>query len=310
MNAHVAVFTEDAKLFEELKRAADPTLFILQLNPPLNEIKEDHFIIADQASFLDYSEHFERINKNNLYVLSYGTDEDNMDFIQRYRLHHLVGVNPGIFANEVISNLNRTFTKRLWGLQNYLGPSADLKILSLSDSKNINEIVLDTLKQFNFEEYFSSPAEYVQVMANELISNSLYKGPNKKRAELGLDTPDRKSPVFLKGAELVQVSLGMDEAGLMLSVQDSFGGLNYDLLIQSLKRSFDEKIPMEKKDGAGLGLYLTFLHSNQFIVNFKENYRTEVICIIEKNKRYKNYKQRIRSFHFFHEVPSEKTNHK
>jgi sigma-B regulation protein RsbU (phosphoserine phosphatase) len=104
----------------------------------------------------------------------------------------------------------------------------------------------------------------------------------------------------------VQLALGMDDKGVALSVQDSFGGLSYSTLIESLRRSFAEKTAMDKKDGAGLGLYLTFLHSNQFIINFRENFRTEVICIIDKNKRYKNYKQRIRSFHFFQEVTGEK----
>lgn len=309
MNANVAVFTEDAKIFDHLKESAVGTPFNLQLNPDLSEIKDDAFIIADQASFLDHLEKFEGIKKNYLYILSYGTDEDNMDFIQRYGLHHLVGVNPGIYGAEVLTYLKKTYEKKVWGLENHLASDAEIKILSLSDSRNTNEMVNDALKHFDFNEYFSSPVEYVQVMANELISNSLYKGPNRKRSEVGLDSPDRKSPVFLKGADLVQVSLGMDKNGLALSVQDSFGGLTYDLLIKSLKRSFEEKTPMEKKDGAGLGLYLTFLHSNQFIVNFKENFRTEVVCVIEKNKRYKNYKQRIRSFHFFQEVSSEKTNH-
>jgi sigma-B regulation protein RsbU (phosphoserine phosphatase) len=196
----------------------------------------------------------------------------------------------------------------MWGLQPYMDKSAELKVISLSDSKFTNEMVQEALGHFDFQDYFTSPLEYIQVMANELISNSLYKGPNRRRQEQGLDTPDRKAPVFLKGSDLVQVTLSMDSKGVALSVQDSFGGLTYDLLMSSLLRSFQEKTAMDKKDGAGLGLYLTYLHSNQFIINFREKFRTEVICIIERNKRYKNYKQRIRSFHFFQEVPGEKTN--
>ena len=231
-----------------------------------------------------------------------------MKLVEQYKLHHLVGFNENIYAPEVIRNMKKAFDKKIWGLSHYFGKEAEVKTLSLSDSKHTGEMIEDALKHFDFKDYFSSPIEYIQVMANELISNSLYKGPNKRRHEQGLDSVNRRDPVFLKGSDLVQVTLGMDKSGVALSVQDSFGGLTYDILIQSLKRSFDEKTPMEKKDGAGLGLYLTFLHSNQFIINFRANFRTEVICIIEKNKRYKNYKQRIRSFHFFQEVASEKIN--
>lgn len=308
MNAHIAVYASDPKVFESIKDAAQSTYFIVHENPDFSEYKENHFVVCDVHELLKAPDLFKAIKPQFLYVLSSGSDEENMKLIETHRLHHLIGLNEGVFAHELIGHLQKTFDRKIWGLKPYISDDVNIKILSLSDSKHTNEMINEALRNFDFQDYFSSPIEYIQVMANELISNSLYKGPNKRRLEQGLDTPDRKSPVFLKGSDLVQVTLGMDAKGVGLSVKDSFGGLTYDLLIDALKRSFLEKTVMEKKDGAGLGLYLTFLHSNQFIVNFRKDFRTEVICIIEKNKRYKNYKQRIRSFHFFQEVPSEKTN--
>jgi phosphoserine phosphatase RsbU/P len=310
MNTHVAVYAKDPKIVVGLKTATKSSNFIIHNSPDFNEYKEDHFIICDVETFLERKKEFKDLSKNNLYVISSGTDEENMKLIEKYELHHLVGMNETVFGPEIVSHLKKAVEKKIWGLKNYTESDADIKILSLSDSKYTNEIIQDALGHFNFDDYFSSPVEYIRVMANELISNSLYKGPNKKRQEAGLESVDRRSPVFLKGPDLVQVTLGMDNKGVALSVMDSFGGLSYDLLIASLKRSFAEKTVMEKKDGAGLGLYLTFRHSNQFIINHRKDYRTEVICIIEKNKRYKTYKQRIRSFHFFQEVPSEKINNK
>lgn len=309
MNAHVAVYAKDSKIFETIKSSAQDTNFIVHENPEFNGYLENSFVICDAETFLEGKHDFRNLKPQFLYVISGKTDEENMKMVEVYGLHHVIGFNEGIYAQELIAHIQKTFDRKIWGLKPYVNDEeADIKILSLSDSKNTNELIQDALGNFDFKDYFSSPIEYIQVMANELISNSLYKGPNKRRLEQGLDMQDRKSPVFLKGSDLVQVTLGMDNKGVALSVQDSFGGLTYDLLIASLKRSFTEKTVMEKKDGAGLGLYLTFLHSNQFIVNFRKDFRTEVICIIERNKRYKNYKQRIRSFHFFQEVPGEKTN--
>lgn len=309
MNAHIAVYAKDPKVFESIKAAADSTNFIIENAPELKEYLKDAFVIVDAETYLKKKEDFDDVNKNYLYVLSSGTDEENMKMVETHGLYHLVGLNEGIYGPELMNHFKKTFDKKIWGLKSYCEENGEIKILSLSDSKHTNEMIQEALGHFDFNDYFTSPIEYIQVMANELISNSLYKGPNKKRSEQGLEALDRKQPVFLKGSDLVQVTLGMDNKGVALSVQDSFGGLSYDLLIASLKRSFAEKTVMEKKDGAGLGLYLTFLHSNQFIINYRKDFRTEVICIIEKNKRYKNYKQRIRSFHFFQEVPSEKTNH-
>lgn len=308
MNSQVAVYTESKSTFEQLSEASKSTNFTFHLNPEWEQYKTNHFIICDLLAFEDMQDKFEKVPRSLIYVISPLPDEENMRLVERYELHHLVGQNEQIFAPEIMNHLKKSFAKKIWGLNTYIEDDAAIKILSLSDSKYTNEMIQEALAHFDFNEYFASPIEYLQVMANELISNSLYKGPNRKRAEQGLDSVDRKSPVFLKGSEMVQVTLGMDNKGIALSVQDSFGGLSYALLIKSLKRSFEEKTVMDKKDGAGLGLYLTFLHSNQFIINYRENFRTEVICIIDKNKRYKNYKQRIRSFHFFQEVTGEKTN--
>lgn len=301
MNNHVAVYTESRSVFEQLQESFDAS-FILSHNPAWNEEMKNQFIICDLLSFEDMQKNLAQISRGLIYVISPLPDDENMRLIEKYELRHLVGQNDQIFGPEIFNHLKKQFSGKLWGLSSYLDEQeATIKILSLSDSKFTNEMMDDALGHFDFKDYFASPVEYLQVMANELISNSLYKGPKKKRLEHGIDNSDRKSPVFLKGSELVQVTVGMDNKGVALSVQDSFGGLNYEILTQSLKRSFEEKTVMEKKDGAGLGLYLTFLHSNQFIINFRENFRTEVICIIDKNKRYKNYKQRIRSFHFFQE---------
>lgn len=306
MNNDVAVFVKSKTVFDELKKEAEKRDFTLHLNPDLGKFRENHFVICDVEN-LEQEEDLNEIKKAFLYVLSDRSNEDNVNLIVKFHLQHIVGHNADTYAHEMICHLAKTVDGKIYGIRHYFEEDASIKVLSLSDSKFTNEMVKDALSHFDFKDYFTSPLEYIQVMANELISNSLYKGPNKRRESQGLSTPDRKTPVFLKGADLVQVTLAMDTKGVALSVQDSFGGLSYDILVQSLKRSFDEKTPMEKKDGAGLGLYLTFLHSNQFIVNYREGFRTEVICIIERNKRYKNYKERIRSFHYFQEVPGEKT---
>jgi sigma-B regulation protein RsbU (phosphoserine phosphatase) len=308
MKQDVAVYTESQSIFDQLTEAFKMTDFKLNLTPDWDLQKEKHFIICDLLSFEDMQDKLAKVPRSQIYVISPLPDEENMRLLEKYELHHLVGQNEQIFASEIMNHIKKSSGKSIWGLSTYIEDGSAIQTLSLSDSRNTNEMIQDALNHFDFNEYFASPTEYLQVMANELISNSLYKGPNRKRAEQGLEGVDRKSPIFLKGSDLVKVTLGMDAKGIGLSVQDSFGGLSYDVLIKSLKRSFEEKTIMDKKDGAGLGLYLTFLHSNQFIVNYRENYRTEVICIIDKNKRYKNYKQRIRSFHYFQEVPGEKTN--
>lgn len=238
----------------------------------------------------------------NTFVISHETDEENINSIHEYGIQHLIGNNPDIYLEELVDNIKKIQNTSIWGMNHYLGNDLQERALSFSDSNNINEKISNELSHFQFDDYFSSPSDYLKLIANELLSNSLYKGPNKKRSEKGLEASDRRDPVFLKGSDLVQVVLGSNSKGIALSVQDSFGELSKDTLIANLVRSFRDRSPLDKKDGAGLGLYLTYLHSNQFIINLKKGFRTEVICIIDKNKRFIKYKSRIRSFHFFEEV--------
>lgn len=242
------------------------------------------------------------IADTHTFVISDECDEENINSIQAYQLHHLIGLNEGIYLEELVDNIKKTKEKNIWGTKHYLGEELHERFISFSDSVNINEKIATELSHFQFEGYFSSPTDYLKLIANELLSNSLYKGPTKKRSLKDLEASDRKSPVFLKGPDLVQVSLASSTKGLALSVQDSFGELAQDVLIKNLVRSFKDKTPLDKQNGAGLGLYLTYLHSNQFIINLRKGFRTEVICIIDKNKRFIKYKSRIRSFHFFEEV--------
>ena len=293
-------------------------IFLKLKEPTLSEVRN---YLAQDYEFSDFPEgtlatitDTEELKNSSInidgttFIISDLTDDENIQLICQYGIRHLVGKNNEIYLEELLNNLKKLQSNNLWGVKHYLGSEFQEKVISFSDSVNMQDKITQELKHFQFDGYFSSPTDYLQVMANELLSNSLYKGPNKKRSLVGIDLSDRKSPAFLKGAELVQTTLGCNDKGVALSVQDSFGELTLKIVIDNLVRSFKERSPLDKKDGAGLGLYLTFLHSNQFIINLRPGFRTEVICIIDKNKRYKQYKSRIRSFHFFEEVSSEKTN--
>lgn len=285
----------------EIKKVIEESLYWELIEEIPNEERLT-IIDTDNLKNISKSEFDEKFSRQTTFVISHLTDEENIELIKDYHLFHLVGFNPERCCEEIHSNIQKIKNHKWWGLDSYLESSSTIKIHNLSDSKFSQQIVKETLDHLDFSEYFSSPTQYLQVIADELISNSLYKGPSKKRSELGYPDQDRKSPAFLKGAELVQVTFGMDSQCVALSVQDSFGTLSFETLINSLERSFREKTVMDKKDGAGLGLYMTYLHGSQFIVNLRPHFRTEVISIIEKNKRYKTYKQRVRSFHFYEEV--------
>ncbi len=276
-------------------------------NPDVEEFKKDHFVICDIPSFLHDETNLTQISRRLLFIISPLSDDENIEFIEKYKIEHLVGQNEDFLGDEIMTYLNYLNDEKKRGLDPYLKKESKLISCSIKDSNQIDELIQEVISQFDFSDYFVAPESYLKVVANELITNSVYKGPNHRRKEKGLDVLDRSSRITIDSSDEVQFKLGMDEKRVCLSVVDLYGGLSYDLLISSLIRSFKDKTILEKKDGAGLGLYLIYKYSNQLIVNIVPNIQTEIICIIDKTNRYKNYKQRIRSFHFFQGVSGENT---
>ena len=292
----LSLFTENKILRDSLLELTRPER--VSHNP--TELASDHMVVVDQDLTL-LEKLLEIVPLQRLYFVSNRSDEENIELIKKYSLSHLIGYDEKNSAHEILQHLRLFEAKNFWGPGHYLEKGVIPDSISFSESKREMTKIPELVKSQNWDDFFDTPAHYVNLMANELVSNALYNGPEGKR--LGADYPvDRKSPVFLKGSELIQLKLGIDSHAAVLSVIDCFGTLTKEKVIQSLHRSFQEKTVEHKKGGAGLGLYLSYSHGHQFIVNSKAGVKTEVIIVLEKNRRYKTYKSRLKSFHFFDEA--------
>jgi phosphoserine phosphatase RsbU/P len=292
----LSLFTENNTLKHALLELTNPNR--LSLNP--QSLDPAHLIVIDQNLELLESA-LKSVPPSRLYFISDRSDEDNIDIIKKFSLSHLIGFDEKRTAHEILQHYNIFDSKSIWGPTHYLASGVITDSITFSESKREMSKIAELIKTQVWDDFFDTPADYINLMANELVSNALYNGPEGKRN--GANYPvDRKDPVFLKGSELIQLKLGIDHQSAVLSVIDCFGTLTKEKVIQSLYRSFKEKTVENKKGGAGLGLYLSYLHGHQFIVNSREGVKTEVIIVIEKTKRYKNYKSRRKSFHFFDEA--------
>ena len=197
--------------------------------------------------------------------------------------------------------IDNLLAKKLFSIKRYIGERNIICSPKIYSNKEINDVIDLALEGFEFKEYFDSPKKYLKVMANELITNALFHSGKGDDFEIRSKL-DRKETLKVNEDESVEFSLGMNENFLAISVVDKSGMLTRDILVKSLERSFTEKSVEQKEGGAGLGLYMTFNHTNQFIVNVNRGVKTEVICIIDNNKRFKKYKERVTSFPVYNEV--------
>lgn len=293
---NLSLFTDNKMLKDALKELTSPQR--ISHNP--NDFDRTHLIFVDQN--IDILEKaLGSVPLSRLYFISNRSDEENIELIEKYSLSHLIGFDEKKTALEILQHYQMFDKKLIWGTTQYLEYGVLTDSITFSESKREMAKIADLIRSQVWDDFFDTPADYINLMANELVSNALYNGPEGKRK--GANYPvDRKDPVFLKGNELIQLNLGIDHQCAVLSVIDCFGTLTKEKVIQSLYRSFKEKTVENKRGGAGLGLYLSYSHGHQFIVNSKAGVKTEVIIVIEKTKRYKSYKSRRKSFHFFDEA--------
>ena len=296
----IAIYTRHNELFQPLELALSALAPVVQ-NP--DSLDDETAVLVDGREAPAIHELLKITPRPWLFWLGHQSDSEHIDLIHDHQLHHLIGFDANRSARESELQLKKLFAPKWWGLAPYLEAGTMTDGYSLSETQKRGEDPMrEILKTQDWSDFFNSPVDPLCLMANELVSNALYNGPEDKRAGSAHYPVDRKEPVFLKGSELVQVNVGIDSHCVALSVMDCFGSLDWQKTVASLYRSFQEKTVQQKKGGAGLGLYLAYTHANQFVINRRAGVRTEVICLIEKNRRYRHYKERLKSFHFFEEA--------
>ena len=245
------------------------------------DLHKSEFVITDKFNNID----------DNTFFISDKSDEENiLSYLSDKKLSHLIGGNAKRIDLEVKSNFDQYFNGN--GVSNYISNNNILEIEY--QSKKDFEKVEKTIEEFNYEKCFQSPVDYLKIMSNELLTNALYHSGDESRSDL-----ERSIDIELPESDKIIFKIGSDSNFLAISVKDSSGKLTKEIILSNLKRSFETKEHQNENGGAGLGLYLAYSYSNQFIVSTNIGVSSEVICIIDVNKRFKHYKERITSFHYF-----------
>jgi anti-sigma regulatory factor (Ser/Thr protein kinase) len=192
-------------------------------------------------------------------------------------INHLIGANSPFIENEKKYCLQNMTINHIFGLERHLGAFDVMVHLKIQLGLDFNLQLMQALDKISYEDYFEGPRSYLELISNELIINALKHSPSG----------------------VIDYFLATSENGLGISVRDEGGVLTRDTILEKIDRGFREQTPEERKNGAGLGLYLAYNIANQIIFATVPSVATEVTVIIEPNKRYKKYKERITSIHFY-----------
>jgi phosphoserine phosphatase RsbU/P len=209
--------------------------------------------------------------------------------------YNLIGKNDN-YVREINQVIRTVKDKNNWNSSLFFGEYINSYNFSFNSSCEVKKELNNILDNINYEKNFKSSVDIVRLLSNELLMNAFY---HNKSA-----TADRTSNVLLEKPVIFE--LGLNNQGILIKVTDTNGGIQFEKLLDSLIRGFKEKTPRKKEGesagGAGLGLYFIFKMANQTILNVTKDKGTEIICVVDANKRYKEYMARVSSLLFFRSI--------
>jgi hypothetical protein len=204
-------------------------------------------------------------------------------------------------AEDLLIAVQKTLRKDLFGIEKYLGWGATARTVTIKSSLDKDSVV-GACEQLAASIGLSSRKTSLLVTAaEELISNALYDAPVDAAQRPRYAGLPRSERVELAPGETILVTIASDGKRIGLSVQDPFGSLQaetvIDYLAKCLRRGPDQID--RKQGGAGLGLFYAFSSLSQLVVNIEPRKRTEVIGLLDVFGSYREFEQCAKSFGVF-----------
>lgn len=207
-----------------------------------------------------------------------------------------------ISSNSLITTINKIFRQNIFGVEHYLPHGTRSEIYHVRDSRERSEY-LDTIKEYCSSLHIRrSVIQAVELFCEELLMNAIYDAPRDENGEGRFSSRSRREHVQLKPQQAARMEFACDGEKLVVSVSDPFGAITWQTIHSYLQRCFseDRKITnLSQNGGAGLGLYMSFLATNSFIVNVQPGERSEFIGIFNLTVRPQDKRSQYASLHFF-----------
>lgn len=260
--------------------------------------KSADFIILDENT----SSEFNRDTSSNQGIILIGKNPGSDLAKEMIRLHpqHIL-LNPD--GDESIN-----FGEVLWACQrkdgldptNFMSHSSQKIVRTIQSTLDIPKKIAEVFSQTNLDNLFAGAPEQLELVANELLTNALYNAP------LGILGPEfkllaeQRRLLKLPAPFEVQLQTLSNDKELALVVTDPFGSLTADVLYRYLSKGLDGELNYEdKKGGAGMGMALMRSFCHRMGIKVVKGKETQIICFIEKKKRFKEHQMHCKSMHIF-----------
>lgn len=259
----------------------------------------------DQLTQLERERLFTRFGKLHargaLVLFACPTSRD--EFVSLFGRHHAKKLlaRGGLALEDLLVTVQKTVRNDIFGLEKYMGWGAVATELSIRSS-NDKDLVLNAAEELGDTLSLGNrKTSLLMTVAEELTTNALYDAPVDDRLRARHANLPRSERVELAPHEEVRVTLASDGRRVGISVEDPFGSLKAETVVEYLAKCFRRGLDQidRKQGGAGLGLFYAFNSLSHFVVNIEPRKRTEFIGLLEVHGSYREFEQKPKSFNLF-----------
>ena len=183
-------------------------------------------------------------------------------------------------------------------LENFLGPDGGVQSLWLDRSSQKQEAT-EAVRQYMFQG--KVPVRIANTIANvvdELLMNALFDAPVDEFGRALYSLTSRDADRVLSEEERVELRVGFDGYYLGLMVNDQFGTLDRNRLLNHVSINYRDKEykPRQGGAGAGLGLGTILATGGSLSYHCEEGKRTTAVLTTRVTESYRDFKSQFRFF--------------
>lgn len=230
-------------------------------------------------------------------------EDDVLRLLHENSLNHVITEGKEPDEDELVVTSVKLFKGDIFGLEKYLAWGVTVHEIEIADYDEKRQAIQQATDFAREAGGRRQVVARIETVADELLMNALYDAPAVRygvRPRIGARARGGLGPL---GAERAKLRYACDGRHFALSVQDNYGELKKDVLLDHVSRARAErgnpKAATEAGGGAGLGLYFVLASVTRFIANIEKGVRTEVVCMFDMKATGREQEGYARSLHIF-----------
>ena len=230
-------------------------------------------------------------------------DDEVLAFLRSQPMNHVISDPHASDERELLVTSVKLLSGDIFGLQKYLAWGVKIHEIDVRSYDQKRTALLDIANHARVVGARRQLIARIESVTDELLMNALYDAPAISKGKSRRTRIDEASEEHPSEEESALLRYACDGRYFAVSVQDNYGELHKEAIIDHLSRARAERgrpnMAVSESGGAGLGLYFILSSVTRFVANIDPGERTEVVCLFDLRQSGREANSCAESLHIF-----------